>query len=293
MNRTRTEDGFADLPIWKVVPAAFGVVAWLLVIIVAADLLSNLTSGYLPDALHYSLVGLVLTVVGLTAYARVVLRRPLRWFAFTDPDRSTLRWTGIALALPAVVTVANVLVRNGEVVETTTEPTAILVAVLGSVGVALFTALLEEFTFRGMLYRLLEDRWNAAVAILLPALFFGLLHTGRADSQVELWLVVTRTVAGGVLFGLIVYRTRNLWNAVAVHAGWNFFLGARIVRAAEPGGTPDPALVGLVLTDTGPLGAAVNLTNTPVTIAFIVLASAALLWRVDEHLGLAAPEASR
>lgn len=292
MNTDHSDGSFADLPLWKFVPMVLGAIVWVLLIIVATDVLSDFTSGYAPDALNYSIVGLVVTFVGLAAYARIVVRRPLRWFAFADPDRSTIWWTVIGLALPAVATVLNVFVRSGEVVDTITDPPTILLSIAGSIGVGLFTGILEEFTFRGILYRLLEDRWNAAVAILAPALVFSLMHTGRADSQVELWLVIARTVVGGVLFGLIVYRTQNLWNAVAVHAGWNFFLGARIVRVAGPGGMPDSALLGLVLTDTGLFGTEVSLTNTPLTIVLLVFVCAALLLRFDERIGLTASEPS-
>lgn len=288
-----SDEGFADLPAWKIVPMALGAVIWVLVLIVVTEVVSDFTSGYVPDILNYSIVGIVVAVLGLTLYARAITRRPLRWFEFSPPDRSTVWWTAFGLGFPAVVTIANVVVRGGEVVATMTDPTGILISILGSIGVALFTATLEEFTFRGIIYRLLEDKWNAAVAILAPALVFSVLHTGRASTQMEMGLVVLRTVIGGVLFGLVVYRTNNLWNAIAVHAGWNFFLGARIVRVAEPGLTPDTALVGITLTETGVFDIAVSATNTPVTIVFLLLACIGLLFRFDERIGLASPESSR
>jgi membrane protease YdiL (CAAX protease family) len=296
MGKNTDVEGFADLPVWKVVPMALGTIVWVLLIIVATEVVSNFTSGYVPDSvpdiLNYSLVGLVVATLALVAYARVVTRRPLRWYAFSDPDRSMVGWAAFGIALPTAIALSHVLVQGGAVVETISNPPGVVGAILGSVGIALFTAGMEEFTFRGIAYRLLEDKWNPAVAILAPALVFSVLHTGRADSQVELWLVVIRTVLGGIMFGLIVYRTRNIWNAIAVHAGWNFLLGARIVRIAGPESAPDTALVSVALAEAGPLGTAVNPTNSPITIGFLLLACVALLFRFDGRIGLGTLESN-
>lgn len=285
MTEQTVDDGLGSLPLWKVVPMALGTVVCLLLVVVVSNGVAGLVPDVVPDSITYSVVGLLVTVVALTAYARLVFKRSLRWFAFRDPDASTIPWIAAGLALPAVAVAINTVFHGGQVVGTNVDPTTVAVSLLGSVGVGLFTAVLEEFVFRGMLFRLLEDRFNVVVAILAPALVFSVLHTGRADTQVELWLVLARTVVGGVLFGLIVHRTRNLWNAVAVHAGWNFFLGARIVRVAEPGGTPGEALLRMNLTEVGPLGTAVSLTNTPATIALLLVAGLALVVGVNGRAG--------
>jgi len=272
------EQGLGDLPIWKLVPMAFGTIVMVLGIIVATEVLTRQLPGDVPRIIKNPAIGLVITLLAQTVYARVVMRRPLSWFLFTGPDRSTIRWTIIGLAFPAVVAIVNILVQRGELVEVVTDPRTVLISLVASLIIGLFTGILEEVIFRGMLYRLLEDRWNAAVAIIVPALAFSFLHTGRAGSQLELWLVVTRVVLGGILFGLIVYRTRNLWNAIAVHAGWNFLLGARIVSVAQPGSAPDTALVRIGLTETDFLGTAVSMSNTPTTTLLLLIACGVLLF---------------
>lgn len=293
MSQKTVDEGLGHLPIWKVVPMALGTIVVLIGIIISSQELTRRAPSEIPRIIRSSFIGLAISVLALTVYSRVIMRRPLRWFMFTNPDRSTIWWTVIGFAFPGVIAIANILVQNGEIVETVTDPQTILVAFVGSVGVGVFTGIMEEVIFRGILYRLLEDRWNAAVAILVPAIVFSFLHTGRADSQLELWLVVTRVVLGGIMFGLIVYQTRNLWNAIAVHAGWNFLLGAQIVTIAEPGGTPGSAIINIGLTAPDFFGISVSYSNTPVTIFFLIIACVALLLRFDERIGIANSEMSQ
>lgn len=270
-------NGYANIPIWKLIPIAVGAIIWLLVIILVTDTISGLVPGSIPQILQYSLIGLIISIFGLTIYSRLVMRRPLSWFALDDPNYSTARWTLIGIVFAIVVAMATVFSRGGKIVSTVTDPETILISIVGSILAGLFAAILEEFIFRGMLYQLLENRWNAAVAILAPAIIFGVLHTGRADSQVELWLVVIRTIVGGALFGIIVYRTQNIWNAIAVHASWNFILGAQIVDVAVSGESPGSAIINIVLTETGLFGTDVGLTNTVATITILLVACILLL----------------
>src|SRR6056297_812138 len=137
MFETRNDEGLGDLPIWKVVPMALGAVICLLLVILATDQLSGLVSAPVPDVLQYSIIGLVATFLGVGIYARVVMRRSLRWFTFSDPDRSTLWWVGIGIALPAVATGGNFLVQSGKIIETTTDPSTVLLWLVGSIGIGL------------------------------------------------------------------------------------------------------------------------------------------------------------
>ncbi len=49
---------------------------------------------------------------------------------------------------------------------------------------------------------------------------------------VNVILVVIPITLVGVVFGLIVHITRNVWNAVVVHGIWNLFLAGRIIRVS-------------------------------------------------------------
>ena len=84
------------------------------------------------------------------------------------------------------------------------------------------------------MFRILEEKWNTIIAILGPAILFGSIHLLMIDriDLVNVILVVIPITLVGVMFGLIVHVTRNIWNVVVVHGIWNFFLAGRIIRVS-------------------------------------------------------------
>ncbi|KTB48220.1 CPBP family intramembrane glutamic endopeptidase [Dehalogenimonas alkenigignens] len=84
---------------------------------------------------------------------------------------------------------------------------------LAVVGVA---PLFEEALFRGFMFRGFSGtRYGAALAIGLPALWWGLLHVqyGGFDQAV--------IVALGIILGIVRWKTGSLWGPITVHAVWN------------------------------------------------------------------------
>ena len=80
----------------------------------------------------------------------------------------------------------------------------------------------EEFLFRGALQTRLAARMPTAWAIGLQALVFGLWHLGAAAHGDVPWaLAAARTVlyqgTSGILFGIVLWRTRNLWAGSILH----------------------------------------------------------------------------
>src|SRR5436305_1745389 len=69
----------------------------------------------------------------------------------------------------------------------------------------------EELFFRGFLYNALRRRWPRAVALVVQAAVFGLLHTFGFTHAVFAGVL-------GLLLGLIYDWRRNLLTPVTVHA---------------------------------------------------------------------------
>lgn len=99
-------------------------------------------------------------------------------------------------------------------------------AATGSTGVSMLAVglllqvglipLTEEWVFRGGLYRWLRGRAGPAVALVLSAGIFALLHgTGGP------WLY---TLAGGLVMAGLVEGTGSILPGLVVHAGMNFLL---------------------------------------------------------------------
>ena len=95
--------------------------------------------------------------------------------------------------------------------------------VLVPFAVALAAAFGEELTFRGGVFRVLEDGFGTAVALIVSAGAFGLVHALNAGASI----VSTAAIAleAGVFLGLAYAATRNLWLPIGLHFGWNFTEG--------------------------------------------------------------------
>jgi hypothetical protein len=98
-----------------------------------------------------------------------------------------------------------------------------IIRLLGS---AVVIAIIEEFFWRGFLYRWIQDQefwkvspgvWHTG-AFLLTALLFGLEH--------QRWLV---GIAAGVGYGWLYIRTRDLWAVCLAHGVTNFLLGIYVI----------------------------------------------------------------
>jgi uncharacterized protein len=97
-------------------------------------------------------------------------------------------------------------------------------ALLGVAAVICIAAILEELTYRCLLFRLLERAWGTNVALVVQAIVFALQHLenvaqGGISDVVTMLIAVTLT---GVLWGAVFVLARNLWVVAANHAAWNF-----------------------------------------------------------------------
>lgn len=101
-----------------------------------------------------------------------------------------------------------------------------------AVGSALVIAVIEEFFFRGFLYRWLQQatfwkipltRWDAATFWIVVAIF-GLEH--------DRWLA---GLAAGAVYGVLAVRTGDIWAAAVAHGLTNAALGSYVLLCGRYG----------------------------------------------------------
>lgn len=83
------------------------------------------------------------------------------------------------------------------------------------IAVAILPAIIEEFLFRGMIYRGIANKSNRKIAIVISALLFALLHMNF--NQMCYAFVM------GLVFALVVYLTNNLTVSILLHMLFNTF----------------------------------------------------------------------
>ncbi|GMQ77147.1 MAG: hypothetical protein BMS9Abin01_2466 [Gammaproteobacteria bacterium] len=154
---------------------------------------------------------------------------------------------GAAIGIASMVLVVLILlvfeirvVRPG----VTLSPAVLTMLLLQSVFAGLMVGFIEETWFRGALQTSVAQVSNSAFAIVFISLVYGAMHFIRADISIPVdnvsWLsgtVVLFTslsgfrdpaffdslfalVAGGLLLGLIRYRTGRIVESIGMHAGW-------------------------------------------------------------------------
>lgn len=106
--------------------------------------------------------------------------------------------------------------------------------VTNTIAVLVAAPLVEETYFRGVLLRWLRTRMPAALAVLLSAVLFGIVHWKFAlHPGIGGMLLTAELALVGLLAALFALGARSVWPAIALHAGYNaqvlafiFFSGA-------------------------------------------------------------------
>ncbi|MBR3652795.1 MAG: CPBP family intramembrane metalloprotease [Bacteroidales bacterium] len=87
----------------------------------------------------------------------------------------------------------------------------------------LLVAVCEEVIFRGVLFRLIDDRWNTVAALFFSALLFGAAHF--ANPGATWWSSIAIAIEAGLLLGAAYKFSGNLWFPIGIHWTWNYVQG--------------------------------------------------------------------
>jgi uncharacterized protein len=166
-----------------------------------------------------------------------------RTFAELGFGRGLLRDMGIGLALGAgiISLVIGLLALFGwyQVVGPGALVGAGIVTNLSVVLLFLLVAVFEEITFRGLLFRIVENGLGSWGALLVSAIFFGGAHLGNPGATIGSSIAIA--LEAGVLLGAIYMATRSLWMVIGVHWAWNYFEGP--VFGTQVSGNDIPSLL--------------------------------------------------
>lgn len=96
-------------------------------------------------------------------------------------------------------------------------------------------AIIEEVTLRGIVFRMIADKWNVAVGLVVSSLTFGFIHILNPECTV--WSCLEIAVTAGWLMGIAYAYHRTLWVPIGIHWAYNFLIGCFFGHYA-----PDTAL---------------------------------------------------
>jgi membrane protease YdiL (CAAX protease family) len=98
-----------------------------------------------------------------------------------------------------------------------------LTGTLGLVGFMAAAAVTEELLFRGILFRIVEERLGTWLALTVTGVLFGVSHL--FNPHASLWGAIAIAVEAGFMLAAAYVATRTLWLPIGLHFGWNFALG--------------------------------------------------------------------
>ncbi|MGW6131428.1 CPBP family intramembrane glutamic endopeptidase [Cellulomonas sp. NPDC055163] len=141
---------------------------------------------------------------------------------------------------------------------------------VGLLGFTAAAAVTEELLFRGVLFRVVEERAGTWGALLLTSVLFGAVHLTNPHATV--WGAVAIAVEAGAMLGAAYVATRTLWLPIGLHFGWNAaaagIFGTEVSGNDTPQGLLEGVTSGPVLLSGGAFG--------PEGSLFAVLAGAVL-----------------
>ena len=148
-----------------------------------------------------------------------------------------------------------------------------LVQLLVCFSAFLLTGVCEEVIFRGIIFRMIAERWNAAVALAVSALLFGAAHLTNPDAT--LWSALAIAIEAGLLLGAAYMASGSLWFPIGIHWAWNFMEG-NVFGFDVSGMAPDFSLLdsdvtGPAILSGGAFGAEASLITVVLGLAISIL----------------------
>lgn len=140
----------------------------------------------------------------------------------------------------------------------------------------------EEVIFRGILFKIVEHRWNVFTALVVSSLSFGFIHIGNANAT--LWSSIAIVIEAGLLLGVAYQYSGTLWMPIGIHWSWNFvqgpILGFAVSGHVEQTPLFSPTIQGSDLITGGMFGAEASVITALFGLSFAI----ALFHRHRKHL---------
>ncbi len=147
---------------------------------------------------------------------------------------------------------------------------------IGLLGVMAAVAVSEELIFRGILFRIVEERTGTWPALTLTGLVFGLMHL--TNQHATLWGAIAIAIEAGGMLAAAYAATRTLWVPIGLHFGWNFAAAGIFSTEVSGSGATQGLLNGV---SSGPAlltGGDFGPEASPYAVVFGLLLTIVFLW---------------
>lgn len=169
-------------------------------------------------ALSGSILMIIGATIGFVLYTNIVEGRPAlelsAKYAIFETGFGLLIGTVIFSLVVLVMYIAGVL--KFEAINTPLNLTNFLPELL-------IAGFIEEYVFRGIVFKLSEELLGSWIAIIIQAALFGLIHGSNPNATIFSTFAIA--VEAGILLVAVYMLTRRLWMAIGLHFAWNWMQG--------------------------------------------------------------------
>ncbi|PTM92354.1 MULTISPECIES: type II CAAX endopeptidase family protein [unclassified Streptomyces] len=192
---------------------------WQLVAVAAVAFIGGQGAAAVEDNAALSLiVGALTAVLSVFVYRWVVRRtehRPVAELAREGAGSAIGRGTLLGMGLFGAIIVNLALLGDYDI-----HGLGSVGGAVGLIGFMAAAAVTEELLFRGVLLRIVEERFGTWIALTSTGVLFGLMHLFNPDATV--WGAIAIAIEAGGMLGAAYIATRSLWLPIGLHFGWNF-----------------------------------------------------------------------
>ncbi|WP_030915769.1 CPBP family intramembrane glutamic endopeptidase [Streptosporangium amethystogenes] len=218
-------------------------------------------------------LGVATAVLAVLVYARVV-----RWSERREPVEVATkgaaavgRGTLIGVGMFAAV-IVNIALLGGYRID----GLGSLTGAVGLLGFMAAAAVTEELLFRGILFRIVEERTGTWIALALTGLLFGLMHLFNPNAS--LWGAIAITIEAGGMLAAAYAATRTLWVPIGVHFGWNFAAAGIFSTEVSGNGATEGLLHGVTSGPALLTGGEFGPEASPYAVVFGALLTIVFMW---------------
>jgi membrane protease YdiL (CAAX protease family) len=146
----------------------------------------------------------------------------------------------------------------------------------GLFGFMAAAAVTEELLFRGILFRIVEERTGTWTALALTGLLFGLSHL--FNPHANLWGAIAIAIEAGGMLAAAYAATRTLWVPIGVHFGWNFAAAGIFGTEVSGNGAVQGLLHGVTSGPALLTGGTFGPEASPYAVVFGLMLTAVFMW---------------
>ncbi|GAA5084459.1 hypothetical protein HNP84_002026 [Thermocatellispora tengchongensis] len=146
----------------------------------------------------------------------------------------------------------------------------------GLFGFMAAAAVTEELIFRGILFRIIEERTGTWLALVLTGVLFGLSHL--FNPHASLWGAIAIAIEAGGMLAAAYAATRTLWLPIGLHFGWNFAAAGIFSTEVSGNGTAQGLLNAVTSGPALLTGGEFGPEASPYAVLFGALLTIAFMW---------------